>query len=117
MEAFDLDAGNLLTVEDALIMKFGDKHREYAGSVEYLHPIMGMAIADLDFYMLKELAKKLLDTPRYLKHGSKTKRLPTITTITRKFAYLSSALSNLKDKGHNITNHALDVVRWLKNME
>lgn len=117
---FAVKEGDMFTVLDVMVSKYGHNTREmndchvHFQNIDIWHTYVNR----LDYETLMRHTKTLLETPIFRggAKGNETgiKKYPEPMTILRKWAYLSSAINDLVKKGANIENHTTKVIAWLR---
>lgn len=116
--------GDMYTIMDVMLAKYGETGREYIESIDYFEKICGHPISWCTYDRLMAHAKMLLETPVYrgggnTKQGGRggTRKYPEPMTVLRKFAYLSSAINFMVKQGLDLENNCLKVVAFLRELD
>jgi len=120
MRDFNVPENEQYTVHDILILKHGQHSREYKECINYFQCWHHKAIGDISYEEMKEHCHRLLSTSIIRgggKAGGGREKLPSKTTILRKFAYLAASISSLISQGMSFDNHAIKIVAYLRAMK
>ena len=118
-EKFAATGNELYTIRDILTIKYGNR-REFNEAINYFKVYDNIALSDIGYKDMMNLAKRLLKT-KVRRGGQKNKggvmKLPEPVTILRKFAYLSSAINHVIAKGVKLDNNAIKIVAYLRSVK
>ncbi len=118
MEDFEVQDKHLYTVMDIIEVKFKNDKRTLRDIKAHFGDILNLGVNKLTYNFLHDLSKTMLN--KDVRRGGSAKTdtgkigKPSINTIIRKFAYLSSAINNMISLGANLDNNCLKVIANLR---
>lgn len=126
IDSFDPPLKEMITLKDAIELKIRDAEyknkkdiADFKILIEFFDKFINMEIGKITYDDLMKYFDEKMNTPITrggIKNDPTTglKKLPSMHTTFRKFAYLSTVFELMKTQGVNIQNVALDVCKFLR---